>query len=589
MWPRQRHKAWGVMVAALVVAAGLPGPAQGAPRGTRVSIDDVTVTEGNSGQVQAIFTVTMRGRFRAGTVDYVTADGSATEAGGDYDQAGGTLTFAAGVRKQRLAVAVNGDVIDESNEVFHVSLSNPSAGIALDDGQGIGTISDDDTASALPTFSIGDATVGEGDSGTTTATFTVTLSAPAAGTVTVDFSTADGTATAAGGDYEPRSTTTLTFNEGETTKTIDVSVFGDVVPSEGSETFAVNLSNPVNATIADGEGTGTIVDDEAAPAASVSDAPPLVEGDSGTVNLAFTVTLSRPNPSSAITVDYDTIAGTATPEVDYTPASGTVTFPAGDTSEPVTVAVAGDVLDEFDETLRLVLSNPSGAVLADDQGVGTIGDDDTAAVSIDDVTLREGHSGTAAATFTVSLSKASVRPVTVALTTFDASATAPGDYEALTDTATIAAGELAASVEVRVVGDQSYEADEEFSLFITSTTDAALADGEGSATIVNDDTKTTLKVRKRRTRIRAFGTLAPPHSGRKMIVRLLKRRSGRFVRLATKRPLLSSGVDTNGDGLLESKYSTRFRRPKKGRCRVVASFRGDPDHGSSRARRTFDC
>ena len=120
----------------------------------------------------------------------------------------------------------------------------------------MGTIINDD---ALPSISINDVSAAEGNTGTTNAVFTVTRSSPNSQTLTVHFSTADGTATA-GTDYLA-SNGTLTFNSGETTKTIAVVVIGDTVV-EGNESFFVNLTSATNATIADGQGIGTIVDDD---------------------------------------------------------------------------------------------------------------------------------------------------------------------------------------------------------------------------------------------------------------------------------------------------------------------------------------
>jgi hypothetical protein len=111
----------------------------------------------------------------------------------------------------------------------------------------------------LPSISIGDVGVAEGDGGTTSAAFTVTLSAPSGQTVSASFATADGTATA-GEDYLPASGT-VSFAPGSTAQPVSVDVLGDVV-FEGDESFVVNLGNPVNGTIGDGQGLGTIVDDE---------------------------------------------------------------------------------------------------------------------------------------------------------------------------------------------------------------------------------------------------------------------------------------------------------------------------------------
>src|SRR6185312_17283968 len=111
----------------------------------------------------------------------------------------------------------------------------------------------------LPATSINDVTVQEGNSGTTTGVFTVSLSRASSQTVTAIYSTADGSASA-GSDYMSTSGT-VTFNPGETSKTITVTIFGDTVV-EGNESFFVNLTSATNATIADGQGIGTIVDDD---------------------------------------------------------------------------------------------------------------------------------------------------------------------------------------------------------------------------------------------------------------------------------------------------------------------------------------
>jgi hypothetical protein len=109
------------------------------------------------------------------------------------------------------------------------------------------------------TLAISDVSVAEGDHGTVNAVFTVTLSEPAAGTVTVNYGTADGTAQASR-DYEAAAGT-LTFAPGETSKAITIAVKGDA-NVEGNETFFVDLSGAVNAVIGDGQGLGTILNDD---------------------------------------------------------------------------------------------------------------------------------------------------------------------------------------------------------------------------------------------------------------------------------------------------------------------------------------
>ena len=206
------------------------------------------------------------------------------------------------------------------------------------------------------------------------ATFTVSLSRPALAPVTVDYATGDGTA-AAGEDYGAASGT-LTFSIRQRTKTVSVRILDDG-DAEDEETFTLTLSNASNGYIEDGTATGTIRDDDdgarSVPAVSVADAS-AAEGDS----VAFTVSLSAASDEQ-VTVDYATSGGTATSGTDFTAASGTLAFDAGETSKTVSVATTEDSDDEEDETFTLTLSSPANATLGDAAATGTIEDDDAAA------------------------------------------------------------------------------------------------------------------------------------------------------------------------------------------------------------------
>ena len=258
-----------------------------------------------------------------------------------------------------------------------------------------------------PSIGIADApAVTEGNAGTRAATFTVNLSEPSDQFVTVDFTTAAGSA-AAGSDYQTTSGT-VTFAPGEMSKTIMVQVIGDRL-AEPNETFVVNLSEPTNATIVDGQGIGTILDDE--PRISINDKT-VTEGNTGSVNATFTVSLSV-GSDVAVTVHYQTANGSATAGSDYAAASGDVTIAAGQTTNTFTVAVIGDRLGEPNETFVVNLSSPTNATIADGQGIGTILDDESR-ISITNVSKSEGRKGrTTLFTFTVTLSAAYDQPVTM--------------------------------------------------------------------------------------------------------------------------------------------------------------------------------
>ena len=221
-----------------------------------------------------------------------------------------------------------------------------------------------------------DSDVSGGGSSGPHATFLVTLSAPATGTVTVDYHTVAGTAGSA--DFTGASGT-VTFAAGETSKTITIAIAPDTLV-EGNEQFSVVLSNPQSATIADGTGVGTIVDDDTAqpvvPTLAIGDAS-ITEGDSGTAQLSFTVTLSQA-ATGPVTVNYSTANGTATAGSDYTARSGTLTFAAGETTKTVTVPITGDTAVEANETFTISLAGASGATIADGSATGTIVNNDTA-------------------------------------------------------------------------------------------------------------------------------------------------------------------------------------------------------------------
>src|SRR5438094_986267 len=275
-----------------------------------LAINDVSQNEGNSGTTPFVFTVSLsNASSQTITVNFATADDTATVADNDYVAASGTVTFAPGVTSQPVTVTVNGDTKFESNETFFVNLSNPTGGATISDGQGQGTIVNDDTA---PTLAIDDVSQAEGSTGGTTAfTFTVTKTGATTQSVTVGFTTVDGTATgnsscATAGTGTPdyiSQTGTLTFAPSDPSKTITVQVCADTT-FELSEAFTVKLSGATVATITKDTGIGTIVNDDALPPpdlAITKSAPGLAT--SGTdINYHLTVTNNGLTPSTGGTV-----------------------------------------------------------------------------------------------------------------------------------------------------------------------------------------------------------------------------------------------------------------------------------------------
>lgn len=219
-----------------------------------LSVSDVTLIEGNAGTQYAEVRVSLDApSAQTVRVNYNTADRTAL-AGSDYEAASGKLTFAPGETSKTIRVSVSGDRLGEPDETFVVQLHG-AKNAKVADGMGVVTIADDE-----PRLTIGDGVATEGNSGTTLMTFTVTLSAAQGEAVSVNYTTADGTAIA-GEDYLA-AFDTLTFAPGETTRTFTVEVLADAT-REPDETLFVNLSGASsNAFVADGQGRGTILDDD---------------------------------------------------------------------------------------------------------------------------------------------------------------------------------------------------------------------------------------------------------------------------------------------------------------------------------------
>lgn len=454
------------------------------------TISDVTVSEGNPGPAGvAEFTISLStpSGQRVNVAHRLQNFGDTAGRNTDYVGDSDFVTFEPGQTSKTIRVDIVPDALDEDDETFSVVMGyvgNINFAIA-GDGVGTGTILDDD---ATPTLFIGNTTVDEGNAEEgPLAELTVILSAVSGRTVTTKFHTGNDSA-AAPGDYVP-TTGTLTFLPGETTKTVQARVSGDVL-DEALEFFNVFLSQAQNATYADSRGQVFINDDDEAPSVTVDDAT-VVEGaadDPGGAGQPVLVTVRLTSPSGLpVTIDYATADGSAVAGLDYVAASGSVTFAAGQVTRTIELRTVGDAAAEADETFRLLLSNPLNASLTDGEAIVTVRDDDMPSISIGDVTAAEGDAGTAQVAFTVALSGPTSSTVTVRYTTADGTAASPADYEAAAGTVTFIPGEVSKTVLVTVFGDADVEADETFTLTLSDAAGAMIGDGEAVGTIANDD------------------------------------------------------------------------------------------------------
>jgi DNA-binding cell septation regulator SpoVG len=453
-------------------------------------VSDLTLVEGSSatGTTSANFVVTLQSALTtAATVNYATVDGTATAAGHDYVHQAGTLTFAPGETSKTVTVAVGRDFTSESNETFSLVLSNPSANAGINDGTGQALITNDDG------LSVGNASITEGNAGTSNVGVTISLSAAAATPVSVNWATANGTAVAVS-DFVAQSGT-VTFAAGETSKTVQVAVVGDT-NWEPTETFRVVLSNPTGSSIVDGSGTITVFDNDVRPppALSVSNAS-ITEGTgAGITIMRFVVGLSYA-ATSTVTVAYATTNGTATAGSDYTATHGTLTIPAGSLFGIVEVPVTREALVEGNETLTLTLSSPTGGVTIDDgTAIGTIVNDDARlSIAATSASKAEGQSGSTPFTFTVTRTGDTGVAHTAdwAVTGTGASPANAADFTGgvlPSGAVSFAAGQTSKIITVNVAGNTLVEANDDFTVTLSNpSAGAALGTASATGSIVNDD------------------------------------------------------------------------------------------------------
>lgn len=462
------------------------------------------ITEGNSGTTSANFRISLsQPSAQDVTVRYATANGTAN-AGTDYVAKNATVTIPAGQSFADVFVLVNGELIDENDETFSVTLSIDGSDslFASIGGQNTATatITDDDNAPTVGFFPAGSQSINEGNSGQSSfLPFTVRLSQPSSKPVTVLYATSNGTATA-GEDYVANSGT-LTFNPGQQEQKISVRVIGDDKVGEGNETFFLTLSAPTNATLStDSQNIGIILDDDTPPSLTVAAQPPSVtEGG----NLVFVISLDRP-ALKTVTFMYRTLDGTAVEGNDYTGSQNqTATIGVGESSTAIPISTLADSISEASETFSLEVFGASNAIISGGsaQAQGTIRDGNgTPVISFVDPMPRitEGNSASVNLSFQLSLNKTSSQPITVTYNTSNGSAVADKDFTSTSGTATIPANTPAntvgATINVAVIGDTIAEFTETFSLDIDNSTNATIGTPQATGSITDNDTDPTLNI-----------------------------------------------------------------------------------------------
>ena len=447
-----------------------------------LAIDSPSVAEGNAGDTPTLsYTVTLTGeREREVTVDYAdTTSGTATS-GTDYEAVtAGTLTFAPGTTTQNIDVTVMGDADDEGDETVILRLSGET-NATITTADGTGTITNDDSAVALPSISIAAGTaVTEG----TAATFTLTADPAPAGDLTVTVTVTDSGTFIAGA-----APTTVTITGSETTAMLEVTTTDDSInEANGMITATVEGGAGYTVDATNNSDSVTVNDDDALPMLAI-DSPSVAEGNAGdTPTLSYTVTLTGERERE-VTVDYaDTTSGTATSGTDYeTITAGTLTFAPGTTTQNIDVTVMGDADDEGDETVILRLSGETNATITTADGTGTITNDDSA-VALPSISIAAGTAVTegTAVTFTLTADPAPGTDLTVTVTVTETGTFIAG---AAPTTVTITGSETTAMLEVTTTDDSINEANG----MITATVEGGAgytvdATNNSDSVTVNDD------------------------------------------------------------------------------------------------------
>jgi hypothetical protein len=318
------------------------------------------------------------------------------------------------------------------------------------------------------------------------------------GTLSVNYESANGTATA-GPDYTSVSGT-LVFGDGETTKSILLPIANDGI-AEPDETLRISLTSATIETLGSPAIATVTIQDNNTPLYIIPSGDVnlptdvnVTEGDNGATNAIVPVHLSA-QTSRTVTVNYNSVGNSATSGVDFGPVSGSLTFTPTITLRTVSVPIFGDTLDESNETLAIVFSNPVNAILSPTfETVRILDDDPPPSVSITDVLVNEGNSGTTGAVFNVNLSAPSGKSVTVSFNTANGTATSGSDYTSSSGSVTFSAGQTSKTITVLVNGDTSVEPNETFLVNLFNPFNTTIGKAQGIATILDDDGQTPLQL-----------------------------------------------------------------------------------------------
>ncbi len=459
------------------------GATLGAPAVATVTIvDDESAIQFSAGSyvgkegTPAVITLVRSGALGTpATVTFTATPGSATP-GLDFTPVSTLVSFTAGLASKTVTVPILNNSFVQGNRTVMLGLNGPTGGAQLGTlGSAVLSIGEDDQGGTIQ-LSAGSYTVGEA-AGSVVVTI-MRVGTSLAGNVSVSYATGNGSALS-GLDYTARAGV-LTFNAGETSKTVSIPILNDTLV-EPDESFTFTLSNPTGGAslVTPASATITIKSDDAG--GQVKFSAPTYSVSESAGNVSITVVRTG-GTASAVTVGYATANGTATGDVDYGETAGTLTFAAGQTSATIVVPILQDPRPEGNETFTVTLSNPQGGATLGAPAVATVTIvDDESAIQFS-AGSYVGKEGTPAV-ITLVRSGALGTPATVTFTATPGSATPGLDFTPVSTLVSFTAGLASKTVTVPILNNSFVQGNRTVMLGLNGPTGGAQLGTRGNAVL----------------------------------------------------------------------------------------------------------
>jgi len=453
-----------------------------------------TVNE-NGTPVQAI-TVGRTGTSSGASSVVVTPSNGTATAPGDYSNSPITVSFASGEVLKTVTIPIVNDTQYEQSETVNLTLSTPTGGATLGtQSSSILTILDNDAKPGTLAFSGTSYTVNENS--TSVNAITVTRTGGSDGAVSVVVTPSGGSATA-GTDYN-NAPVTVSFKEGETTKTLTIPIVDDT-SAETNETINLTLSSPTGGSTLGSQKTATVTildDDKSAGEIAFCNCFDVYRVKEDGTPIARIKLERSGGATGVVTVKLQLSNGTAIAPGDYNNTPITLTFADGEISKIVNVPIVNDTIDEPDETILLTLTNPTGGATLGAKKTATfvIQDDDLpppipGEISFSGNQYRVEENGTWINQVTLNRTKGSDGKITVQVIPSNGTALSGSDYNNAPITVTFNDKQVSKTVNIPIVNDTQQELEETVKLTLATPTGGATLGTQKTADLIIEDNDT---------------------------------------------------------------------------------------------------